>query len=197
MKVNKRFVTLGLVLALCLAALPTGAAFADADTVGCGDNGGTWTDTGAGTGTCSYPPDTFGSQFACLNDIGSAVYYYQNTGEGLQFLNYVCFTPVYPFTHTDICKLLDIDAQFGIGQLFRASWIGRLQSLRFRGNRGTYFVAPISRGWIPGAHVGTFTAYLPEGTYWVSCVGLAHSGVGGELRVEIFRGKGPASSSGK
>jgi hypothetical protein len=103
--------------------------------------------------------------------------------------------PPPPLTHGERCKLVDIDSPIIIGgdQFFTANFLGNIQSLRFKGESGEAFIAPLQTGFADGKKTATFStmdstgqALLSPGMYQVSCKGLAGT-VGESLSVIVTR----------
>jgi hypothetical protein len=103
--------------------------------------------------------------------------------------------PPPPLTHGERCKLIDIDSPIIIGgeQFFSATFLGNIQSLRFKGISGDAFITPLQTGFADGKKTATFStmdssglALLSPGTYQVSCMGSAGT-VGESLSVTVTR----------
>jgi hypothetical protein len=102
---------------------------------------------------------------------------------------------IHPIRNSGRCKLTDIDTKIFIGQTFTATWLGRINNLRFRNADGVVFVSPI-----PGsvyfadgkAHAlfslsdPAFGLLVAPGNYQVSCFGESGT-VGGEIKVTVSK----------
>jgi len=102
-------------------------------------------------------------------------------------------------TRSGRCKLTDIDPKIYIGaeNLFTASWLGKISSLRFRNADGfIVFVSPItgSLHFSDGKAKASFSLSDPStglnlvapGKYQVSCFGVEGS-VGDEIKITVAR----------
>lgn len=102
--------------------------------------------------------------------------------------------PPPPLTHSDRCKLLDIDSPIFIGSTFTANWLGNIQTIRFTGENGEAFIPPISpTQFSENSKAGVFStmdssglALLAPGKYQVNCFG-AEGTVGESLSVTVTR----------
>ena len=97
-------------------------------------------------------------------------------------------------THSDRCKLVDVDSPIAIGLTFTANWLGNIQSLRFTGENGEAFISPISpTQFSEYKKTGVFStmdssglALLAPGKYQVNCFG-SEGTVGESISVTVTR----------
>jgi hypothetical protein len=102
---------------------------------------------------------------------------------------------IHPINNSGRCKLTDIDSKIYIGQTFTATWLGRINNLRFRNADGVVFVSPLpGSGYFADGKANAlfslsdpaFGLLVAPGTYQVSCFGESGT-VGGEIKVTISK----------
>lgn len=103
---------------------------------------------------------------------------------------------IHPIRNSGRCKLTDIDPKIFIGSTFTATWLGKINNLRFRNADGVIvFVSPIagSAYFADGKAHGLFAlsdpllgVLLAPGKYTVSCFGESGT-VGDEIKVTVSK----------
>jgi len=180
---RKQIIT-GVFLALIITlSMQVSSARAGAESTTCIGNGGSWSgDIPSDVGTCSYPA---GSLISLTNCSSEPEYSWVKTFYLGGTTSSYCIIPAGNTNPSDShrpgpaalgkCKLLSVNTPIGLGSLFEASWIGKLDSIRFRQSGGTISFVSAIPGTIhfeDGHRAGTFHALgLNRGRWEATCWG--------------------------
>ena len=177
-KPRKRVLFLVVIIGLSLLFSTAALAGPFTPDTWCEAKGGTWSGTSgvSATGTCTFSPGTYPDSPLCPSG-HTTLTFYVGGANGLSG----CVAPAYsgppspgPAT-LGKCKLLSIDSPVAVGETFSATWIGGLESLRFRRTlAGPYFISPLAGTfhYENGHRAGDFSMFgLDRGRWEVTCWG--------------------------